>query len=309
MLPKHLRLAGVTAHLAAASAIAMLLASQAAPLAAQNLLVNPHFDTGLNGWLITSQTSWDPTLDADGNPSSGSANGFFDSPTPNGADSVITQCVALTVGVTYHGGGKIFIAEHNSAVGGAFYVMVPFPTTDCSGPPPPGPIIETPLVTAVGSWNDSTATFSNSFAQSALLAAVLAPQTGGRLDANFDNVVVATGAAPCVPDQTTLCLSGGRFRITATFDTGNGTPGNAQAVPLGKSGYFWFFDAANVEVLVKLLDGCSLGGHFWFFAAGLTNVQVTITAQDTQTGATQVYTNPAHTAFQPIQDTRAFACP
>ena len=309
MLPKLLRLASAMVPPATALAMAVLLASQAAPLAAQNLLINPHFDTGLTGWLITSQTSWDPSLDADGNPGSGSASGFFDSPTPNGADAVITQCVPLTIGVTYHGGGKIFIPSHTSAAGGAFFVMVPFPTTDCSGPPPPGPIIQTPEVTAVGSWNDSTSTFNNSFARSTLFSAVLAPQTGGRLNANFDNVVVASGAAPCVPDQITLCLSDGRFKATATFDTGNGTPSNAQAVPFGKSGYFWFFSSANVEVLVKLLDGCSLGGHFWFFAAGLTNVNVTITVTDTQTGAIQVYTNPAHTAFQPIQDTRAFACP
>src|SRR5260370_1101358 len=297
MSPQHLRVAGMTAHLAAAAAMAVLLAFQAAPLAAQNLLVNPHFDTGLNGWLITSQTAWDPTLDADGNPNSGSASGFFDSPTPNGADSVITQCVPLTVGVTYHGGGKIFIPEHNSAAGGAFYVMVPFPTTDCSGPPPPGPIIETPLVTAAGSWTDSTATFNISFAHSVLFSALLAPQTGGRLEANFDNVVVAPGAAPCVPDQTTLCLSGGRFRITATFDTGNGAPGNAQAVPLGKSGYFWFFNSANIEVLVKLLDGCSLGGHFLFFAPRLPAVQGTITAQDTPTHAPPAHTHTPRTAI------------
>jgi hypothetical protein len=312
MLPNDSRRASVTAHLAAAVATAVLLAAQAAPLAAQNLLGNPGFQTSLSNWLIVgSHASWDATLDADGNPNSGSANGFFDAPTANGVDGVVAQCVPVTVGTTYHFGGKIFVAEHNSAAGGAFYLLVPFPTADCSGPPPPGPIVETPEVTAVGSWDDSIATFHDSFAKSVLFTAVLAPESGGRLSANFDNAVLALGAAPCVPGPTTLCLSGGRFGVAATFDTGNGAgPSNAQAVPLGKSsGYFWFFDAANVEVLVKLLDGCSLGGHFWFFAAGLTNVNVTITVTDTETGAIQVYVNPAHTAFQPIQDTSAFACP
>src|SRR5260370_6904765 len=111
MSPQHLRVAGMTAHLAAAAAMAVLLAFQAAPLAAQNLLVNPHFDTGLNGWLITSQTSWDPTLDADGNPRSGSANGFFDSPTPNGADTLVTQSVPPTVAATYPAGAQILIPQ------------------------------------------------------------------------------------------------------------------------------------------------------------------------------------------------------
>jgi hypothetical protein len=310
MLPKHFRHAGATAHLAAASAMAVLLAAPAAPLVAQNLLINPDFDTGLDGWLVIGPASWDPTLDAGGNPRSGSAKAVFDSPMVTGVDGVIGQCVPLTVGATYHLGGKIFIPAGNTASGGAFYLMVPFPTADCSGPPPPGPIINTPLVTAVNSWSDSSTTFSNSFAQSGQFWAVVAPQTGGRLQANYDDAVLAPGPVTCTPDQVTLCLSGGRFRVAATFDTGNGRPTNAQAVPFGNnSGTFWFFDAGNVELLVKLLDGCSLGGHFWFFAAGLTNVQVTITAQDTQTGATQVYTNPAHTAFQPIQDTGAFACP
>ena len=310
MLPKHSWLAGAVAHLAAASAMAVLLGAQAAPLAAQNLLTNPGFDTSLNGWLVIGPATWDPTLDAAGNPGSGSAKAVFDAPTVTGVDGVIEQCVPLTVGATYHMGGKIFIAAGNTAAGGAFYLLVPFPTADCSGPPPPGPIIETPLVTAVNAWSDSSTTFSNTFAKSGQFWAVIAPQTGGRLQANYDATVLAPGPVTCTPDQVTLCLSGGRFRVTATFETAGGTPANAQAAPLGKnSGTFWFFDAANVELLVKLLDGCSLGGHFWFFAAGLTDVQVTITAQDTQTGATQVYTNPAHTAFQPIQDTSAFACP
>jgi hypothetical protein len=122
-------------------------------------------------------------------------------------------------------------------------------------------------------------------------------------------VVVAPGALPCTPDANTLCSLGSRFRVTATFDAGAGGRGNANAAPLGDGGYFWFFNAANVEVLVKMIDGCGLGGHFWFFAAGLTNVNVVITVTDMQTGAVKTYTNPANTAFRPIQDTSAFACP
>ena len=74
--------------------------------------------------------------------------------------------------------------------------------------------------------------------------------------------------------------------------------------------YFWFFSAANVEVLVKVLDGCALApGHFWVFAGGLTAVAVRLTVTDTASGAVRTYQNPQDTPFAPLQDTSAFACP
>ena len=83
------------------------------------------------------------------------------------------------------------------------------------------------------------------------------------------------------------------------------------AVPLtGDSGYFWFFSAANIELVVKVLDACALDSqHFWVFAGGLTNVGVTLLVEDTETGATQTYTQSIGTPFQPLQDTQAFAAP
>ncbi|HVR11727.1 MAG TPA: hypothetical protein VMW75_27040 [Thermoanaerobaculia bacterium] len=294
--------------MAAALGVAALLAGQGAA-SAQNLVVNPDFDTSLNGWVVTDMVSWDGTLDAGASPGSGSAKGVFDAPAATQLYPVISQCLPLDIGTTYHFGGDIFIHPGNTAPGSAFYSVIPFPTADCSGPPPPGgPFGTTPPVTAAGSWNHSVAAFSNTFASSAVLAAYLAPQSGGIFTASFDDVVLAPGALTCTPDPHTLCLLGSRFSVAATFDTG-GNPSSAQAVPIGRSGYFWFFDAGNVEVLVKMVDGCSLNGAFWFFAAGLTNVHVTITVADTQTGAIQIYTNAQSTPFQPIQDTSAFACP
>ena len=87
--------------------------------------------------------------------------------------------------------------------------------------------------------------------------------------------------------------------------------GGGTAISLtSDSGYFWFFDARNIEVVVKVLSACTPGGgHHWVFAGGLTNVAVTLTVTDTQTLAVQTYTNPAGTAYAPIQDTSALACP
>ncbi|QQR75729.1 MAG: SBBP repeat-containing protein [Holophagales bacterium] len=116
------------------------------------------------------------------------------------------------------------------------------------------------------------------------------------------------GGGPCVETATALCLNGNRFQVTARFDAGGGNAGVAQAVQLtADTGYLWFFASSNVEVVVKVLNGCGLGGHYWVFAGGLTDVNVVMTVTDTGTGAVRTYTNQPHTKFQPIQDTSAFA--
>lgn len=118
-------------------------------------------------------------------------------------------------------------------------------------------------------------------------------------------------SAVCVEDARTLCLSGGRYQVRTSWQTSTGQTGNGNAVRLtSDTGFFWFFDSANVEMVVKVLNACAFNQRTWVFAGGLTNVQVTMTVTDTQTGAVKTYVNPQSTAFEPIQDTGAFAtCP
>jgi hypothetical protein len=117
----------------------------------------------------------------------------------------------------------------------------------------------------------------------------------------------------CTPDDHTLCLDGGRFMVTAAFHlTPSGPDFAAHAVPsTDQTGDFWFFDAANIELIVKVLNGCSPPFNtYWVFAAGLTDVGVVITVGDLKEQVTQRYTNEVGTAFLPIQDTNAFTtCP
>jgi hypothetical protein len=115
----------------------------------------------------------------------------------------------------------------------------------------------------------------------------------------------------CSPSATTLCLASGRFAVTTQWRTNDGGNGAGQAVPLtSDTGYFTFFSASNVEVVVKVLSGCGLNSRYWVFAGGLTNVNVVMTVRDTKTNTTKTFTNPVNTAFTPIQDTNAFAtCP
>src|SRR5215472_3115933 len=118
------------------------------------------------------------------------------------------------------------------------------------------------------------------------------------------------GSSPtCVPTSTSLCLSDARFRVEVQFRPPGGSMTPGQAVSLtSDTGYFWFFQAANIELIVKALNGCAINGHEWVFAGGLTNVELDIAVTDTVTNAVSHYTNPAGTAFQPVQDTAAFVC-
>ncbi|HEX5716065.1 MAG TPA: hypothetical protein VF179_07900 [Thermoanaerobaculia bacterium] len=125
---------------------------------------------------------------------------------------------------------------------------------------------------------------------------------------------VSTAAASFDPSQaqasaseSALELRQARFRVSATWKTASGHTGPAQAVRLtDETGYFWFFDPNNVEMLLKVLDGCPLSNRFWVFAGGLTNVAVAIHIEDRETGIIKTYFNPPNTPFAPIQDTEAF---
>ena len=120
------------------------------------------------------------------------------------------------------------------------------------------------------------------------------------------------GGLPCVVDTKTLCLNGGRFAVTAGWEKPDGSSGAGNAIGLtGDSGYFWFFDSANIEVVIKVLNGCAIDNAYWVFAAGLTNVAVHLSVIDTETGTEYIQDNPQGTAFAPIQDTKAFpaSCP
>lgn len=113
------------------------------------------------------------------------------------------------------------------------------------------------------------------------------------------------------PPGPALELRDGRFRVTATYRDFELERGDGQPVGLtSETGFFWFFSAENLEVVVKIIDGCGFNNNFWVFASGLTNVEVELRVEDTTTGQVNVYSNNLGDAFLPIQDTSAFAtCP
>lgn len=117
------------------------------------------------------------------------------------------------------------------------------------------------------------------------------------------------GNSSCTANSTTLCLNNGRFKVQTRWALPDGRTGDGNAVSItNDTGYFWFFANTNVEMVLKVLNACP--SRYWVFAGGLTNVQVTMTVTDTSRGVVKTYVNPLNVAFQPIQDTNAFAtCP
>ncbi len=132
----------------------------------------------------------------------------------------------------------------------------------------------------------------------AITGASVAPASEARSEA----VLVAD----CAPGPGTLCLRDGRFELEAAWADFEGGSGTGVAVPLSSdTGAFWFFDDANVELLVKVLDGTGLNDRYWVFFGALSNVEFELTVRDLATGAERVYRNPAG-RYASVGDVDAF---
>jgi hypothetical protein len=113
--------------------------------------------------------------------------------------------------------------------------------------------------------------------------------------------------AACAGGPEILCLDN-RFRVRVTWRDSSGTASGTAVALTGDTGYFWFFDAADVDLVLKILDGRSINGDFWVFYGALSDVQYTITIKDTQTGRTKTYVNPQGTLAS-VADTSALRGP
>jgi hypothetical protein len=171
--------------------------------------------------------------------------------------------------------------------------------------------IQSSFLTSGVSRSKFTYTFTQTRTYTLEVQSLFGPGEGFPYTGNY-NLVISTsgGSGSCTANATTLCLNN-RFAVTATWRTTGGQTGTGTAVPItSDTGYFWFFSNTNVEVVLKVLNACSLNSRYWIFAGGLTDVNVTLTVKDTKSGTTKTYTNPLGVAFQPIQDTNALAvCP
>lgn len=125
-----------------------------------------------------------------------------------------------------------------------------------------------------------------------------------------DPVGLSHVGCPDLSDE--MCFQKTRFRAKVDWWTAAGDEGQAHVVPLGSnlSGLFWFFREDNWEMMIKILDGCSVNDHYWVYAAAATDVGYRLTVTDQWTGKDKVYENPLGQLAPAITDSGAFkSCP
>ncbi len=119
----------------------------------------------------------------------------------------------------------------------------------------------------------------------------------------------------CRPWEPLLCLRDGRFSVAVDWQDFAGEYGAGNPVPIdparpfsSDTGMFWFFHPDNLELMVKVLDGCALNDRFWVFLSPASTVGYTITVSDLETGVVRVYRKEAGDVPALTADTDAFPC-
>ena len=127
----------------------------------------------------------------------------------------------------------------------------------------------------------------------------------------------------CRPSAIRACLNEGRFGVSARYSTQTAAQASAKrldAYGFGDSGaLFHFFGPDNPEMLLKVVDGCSLNDHWWVFGSAATDLAYEVAIEDLADGGRTVWyrhngggvivgDNGYSTAAGVINDTSAFSC-
>ena len=288
----------------------------AVPAGAQNLVPNPNFDTELSPWITAgSGSATFSTKDFTNSPNSGSGHLVVSPADPHTSSGLYSPCSPIPAGATFSAGGSFFIPSGQSRTASPEVLIWWYSDTACA----PSKILTVSRGDAPPVLDSWISVVKSGVAPPAGSHRYLISlnfekiEAGGSVEGYVDNAFFSPGSAqaPCVVDASTICLHGGRFSVKAAWRS-TSDDGIGSGLKLNDdTGYFYFFSPNNTEVIVKVVSACvDPFDSYWVFAAGLTNVEVTITVTDTQTGAVRTYVNPLNTPFAPIQDTSAFAtCP
>ena len=113
----------------------------------------------------------------------------------------------------------------------------------------------------------------------------------------------------CLENSTTSCLQDGRFQLSAFAIRPNGKRVQAkikEALIGDDASLFYFFEFDNVELLVKVLNGCWSNGKYWVFGSAGTDLKYTVTVKDLPKGREKTYRRHRYNPL--INDTNAFNC-
>lgn len=113
-----------------------------------------------------------------------------------------------------------------------------------------------------------------------------------------------------INDDQEICLQNNRFVVVVdqitNSATGIGTPVRTGSTD---TGMFWFYNDRNWEVMVKVLNGCSINDRWWVFIGGLTNQGYRVRVADAITLQVNPYTNALGVRAAAVADVNAFPCP
>jgi hypothetical protein len=266
---------------------------------AQNLVTNPAFDHDLEGWTVEQGAAvWSPQ-DAAASLFSGSLAAL---PTAPGQGAIIgSNCFAASP-------GRYSLAYKHSETGPDQFGVTAFlrwySDASCNA------WFASSTSLGGSSYHPAWQTLSSANLGFDLIAPAgtrsAALEVYADSPAYFDDFVVVRQST-CA---SLVCLNDGRFAVDVRWYTaeasGHGTPVDVTA----DSATYSLFGTGNVELVVKVLDGCAVNGHHWVFMAGLTDVMVLVTVTEVATATAWSYSNPLGQPFPPIQDISAFAsCP
>jgi hypothetical protein len=128
---------------------------------------------------------------------------------------------------------------------------------------------------------------------------------------------LSPAGAICFRDADTACLLGGKFKVEVTYQTVS-TSGNAKVMSFNgeraestESAFFWFFNATNFEMGVKMVDACvEPFNRYWVFFSGLTSQGFQVKVTRMSDGLPKIYpANPINNLPTTTGDTDAFTCP
>ncbi len=106
----------------------------------------------------------------------------------------------------------------------------------------------------------------------------------------------------CLPRPTGLEVGG--YHVFACFERPDGAAVRAWST---HSGLLYFFNRDNVEILIKVLDGCGVNGHRWVFVAPVTDLAFNLQVEGPG-GPPWFHTNRLSNTAETRSDTSAFAC-
>jgi plastocyanin len=121
-------------------------------------------------------------------------------------------------------------------------------------------------------------------------------------------------AGECTGGAQSLCLAEGRFEATARWRAASTEPwrgaSRAELDAAPRSGAFAFAPRGDLQLVLNVVDGCSVNDRYWVQLASLSELELTVSVRDTQTGRTWVHFDPAGGEAAPIRDLDALAtCP